>query len=121
MEAKRLAMNLRTLQRHDASITEIVDSASYVVLYRYAPKAGGSDETGEPEMAWVRCVCPRILELCMLIRSTMGFAGQDWDGRKHVPVQKVPLTLAAAAIRRIMAFSLTPPILPYLSDTSQLT
>ena len=72
MEAKRLAMNLRTLQRHDASITEIVDSASYVVLYRYAPKAGGSDETGEPEMAWVRCVCPRMPGLCMLIRSTMG-------------------------------------------------
>lgn len=50
MEAKRLAMNLRTLQRHDGSITDIVDSASYVVLYRYEAAAGAA-ATGE-EMAW---------------------------------------------------------------------
>ena len=88
MEAKRLAMNLRTLQRHDSSITEIVDNASYVVLYRYEPKAGGAqDEDGQPEMAWVRLrrAIPRspVLTLCI--------AGQDWNGRKHVLVQKVLL------------------------------
>lgn len=49
MEQKRLALNLNVLKRHDPSITEIVESTSYVVLYRYA----NPDGTGDGEMQWV--------------------------------------------------------------------
>jgi hypothetical protein len=34
-ESARQAINLRTLQRCDPSIRTILDSASYVVLYKY--------------------------------------------------------------------------------------
>lgn len=50
-EAKRLALNLNVLKRHDSNIVEIVDSTSYVVLYRYGSKDGADDETPQ----WVRC------------------------------------------------------------------
>ena len=50
-ELKRLQLNLNVLKRHDPSIVEIVDSTSYVVLYRYASKAGeGQEQQGE--MSW---------------------------------------------------------------------
>ncbi|GAA96130.1 uncharacterized protein L969DRAFT_44102 [Mixia osmundae IAM 14324] len=35
----KLALNLKTLRRHDPSIIEILDSSSYVVLYRHADGA----------------------------------------------------------------------------------
>ena len=49
-EAKRLALNLNVLKRHDSNIVEIVDSTSYVVLYRYGSKDGTDDVTPQ----WVR-------------------------------------------------------------------
>ena len=49
LEVKKRALNLKILKRHDANIVDIVESTSYVVLYRYEPAKDGSDD-----MAWVR-------------------------------------------------------------------
>jgi len=57
MEAKRLQLNLKVLQRHDPSIVEILDSTSYVVLYKYvsAPASSDTDSQDSPaDMQWVR-------------------------------------------------------------------
>ena len=48
LEVKKRALNLKILRRHDDNIVDIVESTSYVVLYRYEPAKDGSDD-----MAWV--------------------------------------------------------------------
>lgn len=52
IEAKRLQLNLKVLQRHDPSIVEILDSTSYVVLYKYVP-APNADAEDPADMQWV--------------------------------------------------------------------
>lgn len=57
IEAKRLQLNLKVLQRHDPSIVEILDSTSYVVLYKYVPAPAPSDADSQDspaDMQWVR-------------------------------------------------------------------
>ncbi|KAK9895136.1 hypothetical protein P389DRAFT_89061 [Cystobasidium minutum MCA 4210] len=53
IEAKRLQLNLKVLQRHDPSIVEILDSTSYVVLYKYVP-APNADAEDPADMQWVK-------------------------------------------------------------------
>jgi len=42
-KSARKAVNLSVLQRHDANITDIIDSSSYVVVYKF----------DEDSQAWV--------------------------------------------------------------------
>lgn len=61
IEAKRLQLNLKVLQRHDPSIVEILDSTSYVVLYKYVPAPVPNDmdsEDSPPGMQWVSVLRP---------------------------------------------------------------
>lgn len=61
LEAKKLQLNLKVLQRHDASITEILDSTSHVVIYRYKPAQPPADNDSQysaPDMQWVSVIVP---------------------------------------------------------------
>lgn len=103
-EAKRLQLNLNVLKRHDPSIADIVDSTSYVVLYRY------SASSKDGEMSWVRssdvgtahAVAGRDREREMQMETLIlppilriYCTGQDKHRRLHVPLQAVSSSAGA--------------------------
>lgn len=54
-KSARKAVNLSVLQRHDPHITDIIDSSSYVVVYKF----------DEASQAWVRRGCD--IFLCYIV------------------------------------------------------
>jgi hypothetical protein len=80
----RLALNLKNLRRHDASITDIVGSASYATAYW---NVGGD---------WVR---PLILVPCLELMQRALDAGEDQHRGPHVPVQSVSSSIPPTPAR----------------------